>query len=127
MSEIDNMTDLDVLDKFQDVVEELTTNELEEAWKILVSRRKALDSERIRNFSKGEKVYFYKKNGERVDGEVEKVMRTRLKVRVWEDKEHIRSFTHEGKTMHLGRGRSVVWTVNAGWVRSSGKQGDGVV
>lgn len=106
-------TNHDILMDFQDIVQELTANELNEAWAILVSHRRALDKEKINNLRIGQQVLFRTQNrGEKI-GFIEKIMKRRVKVRVPNG-----TYSISETTGKLFAEDSVLWTVNAGWIIS---------
>ena len=96
---------LDLLAKFADIVEELTTQELDEAWAIFLSQTKALSNDVIRTLQVGQPVMFRTRNRGDKYGTIEKVMRKRVKVRC--QTPPINGVSH---------GKGELWTVNAGWV-----------
>ncbi len=101
-----------ILDKFQDVVEELTTNELDQAYMIIRSRAAVLDNEKVERLQIGQPVMFRTRNRGEKYGTIEKVMRKRVKVRVTSHT-CADGVNHGFVTKH---GTGELWTVNAGWV-----------
>jgi hypothetical protein len=101
-----------LLDKFQDIVEELTTNELDQAVEIIRSRAAMLDKQKVARLQVGQNVMFRTRNRGDKYGTIEKVMRKRVKVRVVSETSadgHDHGFYIRPKDGEL-------WTVNAGWV-----------
>ena len=108
------MTDINtkLLDKFQDIVEELTTNELDQAFEIIRSKAAMLDKEIVERLHVGQPVMFRTRNRGDKYGTIEKVMRKRVKVRVTSHT-CADGVNHGFVTKH---GTGELWTVNAGWV-----------
>tara|TARA_Y100000593_G_scaffold54135_1_gene101256 strand:+ start:302 stop:640 length:339 start_codon:yes stop_codon:yes gene_type:complete len=108
------MTDIDteLLDKFQDIVEELTTNELDQAFEIIRSKAAMLDKEKVARLHVGQPVMFRTRNRGDKYGTIEKVMRKRVKVRVTSHT-CADGVNHGFVTKH---NNGELWTVNAGWV-----------
>ena len=108
------MTDIntELLDKFQDIVEELTTNEMDQAVEILRSKASMLDKEKVQRLQVGQTVMFRTRTRGDKYGTIEKVMRKRVKVRVLSETSadgHDHGFVIRPEDGEL-------WTVNAGWV-----------
>ena len=101
-----------LLDKYQDIVEELTTNELDQAFEIIRSRAAMLDNQKIQRLHVGQRVMFRTRNRGDKYGTIEKVMRKRVKVRVTSEVSEDRK--ESGFYTPLATGQ--LWTVNAGWV-----------
>ena len=101
-----------LLDKFQDIVEELTTNELDQAYEIIRSRAAMLDKQKVERLHVGQPVMFRTRNRGDKYGTIEKVMRKRVKVRVTSDTSA--DGHNHGFVTQYGQGQ--LWTVNAGWV-----------
>ena len=102
----------ELLDKFQDIVEELTTNELDQAFEIIRSRAAMLDKQKVERLHVGQSVMFRTRNRGDKYGTIERVMRKRVKVRVMSETSadgHDHGFYVRPKDGEL-------WTVNAGWV-----------
>ena len=108
------MTDIntELLDKFQDIVEELTTNELDQAFEIIRSRAAYLDKEQVRGLHVGQSVMFRTRNRGDKYGRIEKVMRKRVKVRVTSET----SADGHNHGFYIRPEDGELWTVNAGWV-----------
>jgi hypothetical protein len=104
--------DLDLLARFADIVEELTTQELDEAWAILSSHAKAMSNEVIRTLQIGQPVMFRTKNRGDKYGTIEKVMRKRVKVRV--TSESSRDGHDHGFYTRYSNGE--LWTVQAAYI-----------
>ena len=101
-----------LLDKFQDIVEELTTNELDQAFEIIRSRAAKLDKEQVRGLHVGQSVMFRTRNRGDKYGRIEKVMRKRVKVRVTSET----SLDGHDHGFYIRPEDGELWTVNAGWV-----------
>jgi hypothetical protein len=104
--------DLDLLAKFADIVEELTTQELDEAWAILRSHARAITNETIRTLRVGQPVMFRTQNRGDKYGTIEKVMRKRVKVRVTSDS----SRDGHDHGFHTKYSNGELWTVQAGYI-----------
>jgi accessory colonization factor AcfC len=98
--------DLNLLAKFADIVEELTTQELDEAWAILQSHSKAISTQKIRTLHVGQPVMFRTRNRGDKYGTIEKVMRKRVKVRV----------TIDDHGFHTRYSNGELWTVQAAYI-----------
>jgi hypothetical protein len=103
---------LDLLSRFSDIVEELTTQELDEAWAIFLSQTKAMSNEVIRTLQVGQPVMFRTRNRGDKYGTIEKVMRKRVKVRVTSDSS--RDGNNHGFYTRHSNGE--LWTVQAAYI-----------
>jgi hypothetical protein len=103
---------LDLLSRFSDIVEELTTQELDEAWAIFLSQTKAMSNEVIRTLQVGQPVMFRTRNRGDKYGTIEKVMRKRVKVRVTSDVSQDRKESGFYTSMATGE----LWTVQAAYI-----------
>ena len=101
-----------LLDKYQDIVEELTTNELDQAFEIIRSRAAMLDNQKIQRLHVGQRVMFRTRNRGDKYGTIEKVMRKRVKVRVTSET----SVDGHDHGSYIRKQDGELWTVNAGWV-----------
>ena len=104
--------DLDLLARFADIVEELTTQELDEAWAIFLSHTKAMSNDKIHTLSVGQPVMFRTRNRGDKYGTIEKVMRKRVKVRVTSDS----SRDGHDHGFHTKYSNGELWTVQAAYV-----------
>jgi hypothetical protein len=104
--------DLDLLAKFADIVEELTTQELDEAWAIMQSHARAITNEKISTLRVGQPVMFRTRNRGDKYGTIEKVMRKRVKVRVTSDQ----SRDGHDSGFHTRYSNGELWTVQAAYI-----------
>ena len=104
--------DLDLLARFADIVEELTTQELDEAWAIFLSQTRALSQDVIRTLQVGQPVMFRTKNRGDKYGTIEKVMRKRVKVRVTSDSSRDRN----NHGFYTRQSNGELWTVQAAYI-----------
>ena len=105
---------LDVLARFADIVEEITANEISEAYGIMHSHNRYLSGETIRTLTVGQPGMFVTRNRGNKYGKIEKVMRKRVKVRVTSDSSkdgHDSGFYTRYSTGEL-------WTVSASHIIS---------
>ena len=100
---------LDVLARFADIVEELTTQELDEAYAIMSSHARTISKDVIRSFTVGQPVMFRTRNRGDKYGTIEKIMRKRVKVRV--TSESSRDGHDHGFYTRYSNGE--LWTVSA--------------
>ena len=104
--------DLDLLARFADIVEELTTQELDEAWAIFLSQTKAMSNEVIRTLQVGQPVMFRTRNRGDKYGTIEKVMRKRVKVRVTSGNSRDRN----NHGFYTRQSNGELWTVQAAYI-----------
>ena len=103
---------LDVLARFADIVEEITANEISEAYGIMHSHNRYLSGETIRTLTVGQPVMFVTRNRGNKYGKIEKVMRKRVKVRVTSGNSRDRN----NHGFYTRQSNGELWTVQAAYI-----------